>query len=263
MTADLQPRGALLFSGGSDSSLAAIRTGERFEHVELLTMTRRGLSGVDNVQAHVERLNRYFGKTDKFRLHTFKTDELLKFLLYEHYISRVMQYGSLVLSHCGLCKLSFHWRALHFCLDEKIPYLADGAVRTAHLYPEQNEVIMLGPLRRFYGAFGVTYENPIYEEGETVEQVLYDLRYARAPKVKGTKLDHQMTCQQQVLYAMFMRHTQPHVDFQAWENRMAPFYADKIGLMTRLSREYVDQASGALAILIEKEEPTNVATSVV
>jgi len=253
----------MLFSGGSDSSLTAIRLGERFEHVELLTMIRHGVSGVDAVEKHVARLNHYFGEPGKYRLHVFQTDELFKFLLYENYLKRVFHNGSLVLSHCGLCKLSFHWRALHYCLDEKVPVLADGAVRVAKVYPEQNEKIMLRALREFYATFGISYENPIYEEGGAVEQTLYDLRYSRAPKVKATALDRQMTCQQQILYAMFLRHVRVNNDFEAWEDRMAPFYAEKIDLMKRLSQEYINGQTGKLASMIEKEEPPRVAKSLV
>ncbi len=263
MNANRLPRCAVLFSGGSNSALAAIRAGEQFDRVELLTMKLRGLSDIENAATHAARLDHFFGAPGKYRPHLFSVDEMLNFLLYERYFKHLFHDGLLVLSHHGLCKLSYHWRALHFCIDEEIPILTDGAVDNARIHPEQTEKIMLRPLRDMYASFGITYENPVYEQGDTVGRQLHDLRYKRASDVKGTKQDDGTACPHQTLWTMFLRHTRPDADFTGWESRMAPFYADKIALMTSLSRELVDTGNGPIASLIKKEESPRVAKSLV
>jgi predicted subunit of tRNA(5-methylaminomethyl-2-thiouridylate) methyltransferase len=242
----------VLFSGGSDSALTAIRVGARFDRVHLVTFQRRGVYGRDEAAAQATRLARFFGDPGRFTHDFIPTDRLCRRVMYENYLVDVARHGMLVLSQCGLCKVSFHWRALVYCLEHGIRTLADGAVRVASIYPEQNEVIMLNRLRELYGRFGIAYENPIYEEGDRTEQTLYELRFNRTPKVKGTKGDRQMVCEQQILYAMFLRHYLPRVSHDEFERRMAEFYRGKFDLVEEWTREWVEKGPASrLAPLIE------------
>lgn len=243
----------VLYSGGSDSSLAAIKLGQRYQRVHLLSFTRCGVFGQEYVEQQATRLSRFFGEEqERFHLRFIKVDKLFRFLLYERYLRHLMRHGFLVLTHCGLCKLSFHWRALLHCLERGITHIADGAVRTTNVYPAQNEVMMLRRLKEFYGGFGVHYETPIYEEGDTVEEILFRLRYNNTPKIKEQMEDLQMTCEQQILYAMFLRHYLPRVKFEEFEERVATFYEAKFCLMEEMTREYLDHGHDArLARLIE------------
>jgi hypothetical protein len=242
----------VMFSGGSDSTLTAIRVGVRHEHVRLLTFTRCGLLGREHVEEARRRLCRFFGDPGRFSLEFVKTDRLCRHVMYERYARRVLDHGFFALSQCGLCKVSFHWRAIVYCLDNGITHIADGAVRVANVYPEQNETILLRRLRRVYAGFGIEYDTPIYEEGDRTEQALYDLRFNRTPKVKGTRIDKQLLCEQQVLYAMFLRTVLPRMPFEEFERRMAALYDGKLDMVEEWTREYVARGPASrLARMIE------------
>lgn len=236
---------AVMFSGGSDSSLCAIRIGQRFDKVHLVTFTRRGVWGKEQVTQQAAKLAKFFGDPHKFSLHFIKTDRLLKYVMYESYFRHLRRHGIMLASMCGLCKVSFHWRTLVYCLQNGITTVADGAVRVANVYPEQNEKILLKRLREVYATFGITYETPIYEEGEKTEALLYELRFNRKPKIKGTKDDIQIICEQQVLYAMFLRVALKCYDFETFENKMAAFYAEKLDMVESLTREWLEHREGS------------------
>lgn len=242
----------VLFSGGSDSTLCAIRTAMRFEHVHLLTFTRRGLWGQEHVTYQAGRLGRFFGDPDRFSLRFVRTDRLCRHVLLEQYLRNLRRHGILLASMCGLCKVSFHWRALIYCLEHGIRHVVDGAVRVANVYPEQNETILLSRLRDLYGTFGITYDTPIYEEGDRTESLLYEMRFNSTPRVKGTEKDLQLVCEQQVLYAMFLRVALRRWSFEEFERRMARFYAEKLEMVGAWTREWVERReTSRLAALIE------------
>jgi hypothetical protein len=242
----------VLFSGGADSTLAAIRMGLEFPKVELLTLTRRGLWKTEHVTDQAARLGRFFGDSHKFNLRFRSADRLCRLLSKERFWHNFRRHGLAVLSHCGLCKLSFHWRALVECLERGIGTLADGAVRAAESYPEQNEAALLGHLRALYARFGIRYRTPIYEEGEHTEQLLFELRYTRAPKVKGTLDDRQLVCPQQILYAMFLRTQLPRRPLPELARRLGAFYAPKTELVERWTREWQEKREASrLAALLE------------
>jgi hypothetical protein len=243
---------AVLYSAGSDSSLVAIKMAKRFDQVHLLTFLRKGTHGTEHVLAGVKRLETHVNSPNKFVHQFIKTDKLLKFVMYERYWTHYRKHKKMVLSMCGQCKVSFHWRALIYCLENGIKHIADGAVRIANVYPEQNEVIMLNRLRQLYATFGITYETPIYEEGELTEQILYELRYSRNPKVKGQKDDLQFVCEQQVLYAMFLRNTLHKMPFEEFEKKMAAYYKEKLDMVEEMTKEYLEKGPDSrLAKLIE------------
>jgi hypothetical protein len=231
----------VLFSGGADSTLTAIRLGQELPRVELLTLTRRGLSKTEHVSEQAVRLGRFFGDPDKFTLRFLPADRLCRRLSTERFWHNLRRHGLAVLSHCGLCKLSFHWRALVHCLERGIGTVADGAVRVADSYPEQNETALLGHVRGLYASFGIRYRTPIYEEGDRTEQSLFELGFTRAARVRGTPADRQIVCAQQILYAMFLRTQLPRRPMAEMAQRLGAFYAPKVELVERWTREWQDR----------------------
>ena len=242
----------LLFSGGSDSTLAAVRAYEKFETVRLVTFLREGLIHAEHVEERVARLRRFMGDAGAYAHRFIRTDRLFERILYDDYLGNLRRHGTLVLSHCGLCKLAFHWRALLLCLEQGIRNVWDGAVRTAQVYPEQNETILLGPLRELYALYGIRYECPVYEEGASVSESLCAIGFHRAP-AKGTAEDRQLICTQQVLFAMFLRWSLPKGTFADYERSLAGFYRSKIELVRAWTDEWLAAGGGAsrLGPLIE------------
>ena len=242
--AENQDRCLLLFSGGSDSCLAALQLARQYRQVVLLTLTRKGFSRLRNVELQVARLERFFGGQNRFELVTVPHDRMFKHMLYERYLYHLRRYGSMMLSHCGLCKVAMHWRGMIYALENGFEHVADGAVRSSEEYPAQNERIMLSRLREIYQGFGLRYENPVYEEAST-EQALYELRFHSSVNFKGTEHDLQIMCDQQVLYAMFMRHFRSRLTQAEFESQMAKLYAEKLSLVESMTKEYLESKTAS------------------
>ncbi|MDD5656616.1 MAG: hypothetical protein PHF00_05105 [Elusimicrobia bacterium] len=245
----------VLFSGGCDSVLTALRAYDRFQKVHLVTFLRAGLIHTEHVEQQVDRLRHFQGDAQAYTHRFIRTDRLIEFLLYENYLRNLMRHGTRLASHCGLCKLSFHWRTLTLCLEQGVRRVWDGAVRSAKVYPEQNETILLKPLGELYSRYGIRHETPIYEEGLQVEDELFHMGFHKRRKVKGTVFDQQLVCSQQVLFAMFLRWFLPGRSFAEYEAGLAGFYAEKINIIRELTDEWAgarpDRGAARLAAMLE------------
>jgi hypothetical protein len=247
------PKVALLYSGGSDSTLAAIRLLEQHEHLTLLTMSHRGHVGAELIDEQMIRLGRYLGDPGRLDHAHLPVDALFRFLSYERYMSHLWRYGTFMLSVCGLCKLAIHWRALLYCRDHGVDRIADGAVKSMSAYPAQNERVMLGPMRELYQEHGIRYENPVFEEDLEVPRALYELRYHPRVDIKGTTADLQASCTMQRLHAFFLRcHPGFEEDPRFWQ-RLEALYAEKIALVREMTREHIARGDASrLARLLEE-----------
>lgn len=243
----------VLYSGGSDSTWAAIKAYDKRRRVQLLTMTRLGLLHQEHVADQVGKLKRFFGDHDAFAHRSVPCDKLFRFILYENYLPNLLRYGSLLLSHCGLCKLAIHWRALLFCLENGFTNVWDGAVRIARAYPERSQAIMIEPLTRLYARYGIAYETPVYEQGEAVPRALHEIGFHRRADVEGTGDDRRIICSQRILFSMFLRWYLPKGSFEDYELDMAAFYRAKFSLIEAMTDAYLAGAEGAdrLARLVE------------
>lgn len=245
-------KAALLYSGGSDSTLAAIRLLERHPRLTLLTMSHRGHVGSELIDQQVLRLGRYLGDPERLEHVHLPVDRLFRFLSYERYLGHLRRYRSFMLSVCGLCKLAIHWRALLYCREQGVARIADGAVRSMSAYPAQNERVMLGPMRDLYREHGIQYDNPVFDEDLEVPRALYELRYHRRVNIKGTAEDLQASCTMQRLHAFFLRcHPGFEEDPRFWR-RLEALYADKIALVREMTDEHLDRGDASrLAPLLE------------
>lgn len=163
---------AVLFSGGSDSTLAAALMARRFAPVHLLTFDRRtvrggpavypGLRNLGLSRINAQRLGEVLGR-ERF-VHTVEdTTSLFRRIAVEGLADDLARFGTrLTLLVCMGCKLAMHAHALALCRERGIGHVADGASRAEALYPEQNPRVMrrLGEL---YAEHGIEYANPVYD----------------------------------------------------------------------------------------------------
>ena len=88
-----------------------------------------------------------------------------------------------------------HAFAIYWCLQNKVPYLADGSIRAQSTIPEQMESVIRRN-RRFYSQeYGIRHFSPIYEESES-DQRLDELGISGKKKLKKQFIlfDTQATC---------------------------------------------------------------------
>lgn len=150
----------LLFSGGTDSTAAAILLSRDFDHLHLLTYTHSGSFAPEKSGINVAKLQKRF--SNRFSHLILNTDRLFKKLTYLDYARMVKRFGVLTLSTCGMCKLAMHVRTLLYCLDHGVKTVADGSNRNMSFFPAQMpEVCAL--IRGLYKTFGIEYTTPVFD----------------------------------------------------------------------------------------------------
>ena len=82
---------SVLFSGGSDSTLAAAVMCEQFDKVHLLTYFHPGLPFAERSKINAKRLAKRYGK-DKIRHKLINFESIFKHLYYKTYLRDVQRY---------------------------------------------------------------------------------------------------------------------------------------------------------------------------
>lgn len=276
---------AVMFSGGTDSTLTAALDAQKFDKVHLVSYDRLGLFSVTNTELNAQKLKDKFGE-GKFDYHLVKIDKLTKYVFYERYIQNLRRHGFFLLSICGLCKLAMHIRTLVFCLDNKIDNVSDGANQGMNLFPAQMASV-IQELKTMYAKFGINYSNPVFKfegpqnieftdrlhfgrvlkgegggRGKVQENVnttgckLYELGLMPSKNVKGTDLDRKMQprCFQFILFNIFIKwyylYDHTHEEYVAATVKL---YKEKISHLTSICEEYIERGNKSkLYKLIER-----------
>jgi len=195
MSTSRKAHAAVLFSGGTDSTLAAAQMLDECDKVTLLTFDPGYLLFLENTRVHAVKLAERFG-ADRVEHQIIDIRHFIKDILGENLSGDLREYGfnmsSLV---CLGCRLSMHAFAIYWCLQNKVPYLADGSIRAQSTIPEQMESVIRRN-RRFYSQeYGIRHFSPIYEESES-DQRLDELGISGKKKLKKQFIlfDTQATC---------------------------------------------------------------------
>jgi len=159
---------ALMYSGGSDSTVAALSLAKAYDRVHLITYRSTGIILTRQSEAHFRQLRERFG-ADRFvrvRLDNRRIHRLLLDTLPTDY--RTYCEGTAPGVICMACKVAMHVRTLIYCLEHGVPEAADGATRTQADHPECMPGV-LNALRRMYADYGVRLINPIYDVGRKAD----------------------------------------------------------------------------------------------
>jgi hypothetical protein len=226
---------AVLFSGGSDSTLAAAMAAEAGHEVHLLTFDRISFIGAqDYTQFNLNNLRRIYGK----RIHTHQViniDQLHATVCYANYFEILFQFGLTVTSLC-FTKIAMHWATAIYCKEHQITNVVDGSTPYMHMYPDQNHVIAHGNLKDFYKTLGINYETPIFSISDSVEQKLYDRGITTQPQVRGTDKDLQVFYLEQVLLALFLKFYLTVNSIEKYEAVLAKLYKNRLKFI--LNRDF-------------------------
>lgn len=261
---------ALLYSGGTDSTLAACLLAEQFESVTLLTFSRFGLFSVENSGLNAEKLCAKYGT--RISREVLPVDALFEKVSYDRYFRNLFRHGFFLLSTCGLCKLAMHLRAAVWCLDHGVTRVADGANKGMNLFPDQQPGV-ISLLRKMYAAVGITYENPVFDfEGpqdvdftdrfhleklpgfdrpkdadflehrrKTTGYRLFELGIMPSENVKGSELDRRMQprCFQFILFNIWLHwYYLPFATLEKYAADNDAFFGEKTERFTALLKDY-------------------------
>lgn len=250
---------AILFSGGTDSTLAAALQIEEFGKLILLTFDRAGIAKIENSKVNAKMLIDKYG-ADRVEHIIINFDKIFKHISYENYLQNVMKHGFMNLSTCGLCKLSMHIQAIDYCNTHDIKYVADGANQGMNMFPAQMKPVV-DQMKDLYKKFGIIYSNPVFEyespdEGsfismenanmlkslpkqdiekemqkKTAGKILYEKGLAPLPNVKGSVYDRkrQPRCFQFILFKMFAnKYFLANKTYDEYVGETVDFFADKV-----------------------------------
>jgi predicted subunit of tRNA(5-methylaminomethyl-2-thiouridylate) methyltransferase len=258
----------ILFSGGTDSTLAAALQEEHFQEIHLLTFDRLGIASVENSKINAQMLIDKFGK-DRIKHIIINIDKLFKHISYENYLKNIKKHGLMNLSTCGLCKLSMHIQTISYCNENGITSVADGANQGMDMFPAQMKPV-IDQMKALYLNFGIIYSNPVFDyefpdEGSflsmenanmlvslpkkniekeskkmTAGRVLYEKGLAPLPNVKGSDYDRkrQPRCFQFILFKTFAnKYFLADNTYDEYVEKTVDFFDDKIKVAEEVLRE--------------------------
>ena len=186
---------SIMFSGGSDSTLAAAKMLDFCERVTLFTCDPGFVLFLENSKVNAQVLMDRYGP-ERVTHRIVRIREAISKILFREFRRDLCQYGlNLTSLICLGCRLAMHAEAIVYNLEHSFPLIADGSIRQQATSPEQL-MSVLERNREFYRSeYGIQHASPIYDEDES-DRIAYELGITR---VKGLKkqfilFDTQATC---------------------------------------------------------------------
>jgi 7-cyano-7-deazaguanine synthase in queuosine biosynthesis len=166
---------AVMFSGGTDSMLAAAIGAETFRRVHLLTFHTSQMSHWDRSRIGAQVLREHYGR-DKVVHRIIDNDALFRRLYLGNYLRDLRKYGLyLTCLVCPACGVGFHVRSLVYCREQGCRYVWDGLQSEGtdeHIYPGLHPGVQ-SRITEFCRDYGVIRESPVYDISRT-DYVLYE-----------------------------------------------------------------------------------------
>jgi len=166
----------LLFSGGRDSTLSAVKLADQYNVVNLLTITADHLHGIDMVK---DRLSELSGKIKNMGT----------WYLYEQQPNVLTNYD-LFAPTCLPCHSDYISIAVRLCIAKKISILSLGYVKYQSHWPEQTP-LAVKILREIISYYGISLELPVYDYDCKDDAILELDRLGLSPVAMEQKCERQ------------------------------------------------------------------------
>lgn len=177
---------SILFSGGPDSTLAALKALEEAETVHLLTFHNKRMGKIGKHRVVTEELKNIYGDERIFGYEA-DTNELFNTFYYKALKNRLSEYRTFCIPWiCGACKLSMHSLAIEYNLKHGIKATYDGANIESQPFFVDQTIPYINVMKEFYRNYGMRYDCPVYDIRDTDKETeKYGLT-----KTKDTKAEH-------------------------------------------------------------------------
>jgi len=192
---------AILFSGGSDSSLTAYRMSLEFDTVHLLTFQHLGQTGIENSQRSFAVLDKKV--PGKFQHVMTDVNDMFSQIYNRHYLRNLWKYKTLQLQFvCFACQACFHINTIIYCKKNNIHNVRDGANTEYEEASPMQIPIVKKEIRKLYADYGIIHDSPIYDEHENArsDHQLFELGLRPQKNIK----DDQEMYQKYQGYCRFM-----------------------------------------------------------
>ena len=167
---------AVQYSGGADSTVAAILAALRFERVHLLTFYHPFIRAKEKSEVNADKLARIFGSEAVIHRYV-DARQALDAIMFGNYLGDVRRYRTFPVGWpCLACKLSFDTQTIRYACDNDVKLVVDGADLRVPFQLSQGHEGMLELRRQFYLEYGIDFTHPVADfQDTTAELVLFGL----------------------------------------------------------------------------------------
>lgn len=245
---------AVLFSGGTDSALAAVEMLRACRRVTLLTFDPGPyVFFVDNSRIHAEALVRKFGPERVEHVIRPIPGVIRKVLLADPR-GDLRKYGfDLTALTCLGCRLSMHTAAIIHMLEHGIPVLADGSIEKQDAIPEQRQAVLEANRRLYLERYGIRHFSPIYDVRDSdVRLEAEGIAARRKLKKQFVFFDTQPTCAFGVPADVYARMFYKPLMGAATDVQSVEYARERHPLMHRAIEEHFRETGQDLAALVAR-----------
>lgn len=150
------------FSGGKDSTLAAIQVLREYDRLHLLTFHQAMIANVEKSAVNVEKLRQFIGDAERVIHHVVEMDEPLQFFYQgKGYLHDLRHYGTLARAPlCTACDFTMIVLTLKYCLEHGIKNACDGGNKGefAGFLDEWGTAA----IQAFARKYGIVWDYPVY-----------------------------------------------------------------------------------------------------
>ncbi|MCK4792246.1 MAG: 7-cyano-7-deazaguanine synthase [Desulfobacteraceae bacterium] len=153
---------SVLFSGGSDCTLAAALLADRFNKIHLLTFRFSGNMEPEKTEVSRMRLQKKFSDVE-FVPRIIDTDNLFREIYLGAYWSDFRRYGLFIGNVCAACKLAMFTATLKYNVENDIHYIASGVNERSGIIFIDQDAYSIKQLDSFFEKYGSKYLTPSYK----------------------------------------------------------------------------------------------------
>ncbi|MEA3402551.1 MAG: hypothetical protein U9R79_15035 [Armatimonadota bacterium] len=160
------------YSGGADSTVAAVLSALAFERVHLLTFHHPFIRDSGQSRVNAQKLADLFGH-DLIVHRQIDATEGLKALLFGDYLADLRRFGTAPIGWpCLACKMSFDIGTLRYAAEHGVKVVADGSDLRVSYQLSQGDPEMLAVREQWYGSHGISFVHPVAQIEDTVTELL-------------------------------------------------------------------------------------------
>ncbi len=152
---------SLMFSGGVDSTIAAINLSKQYAKVHLLTYCNgHGHCFMGTSGKRAKELNEKFG--DKFVHNLIPIDSIFRKMVVEKLPQDYQEFQSGFIWCLG-CKMTMHTCSIIYNLNHHIRFMADGSSADTSEMVEQS-IMSISMIKMFYKQYAIDFFVPVYDQ---------------------------------------------------------------------------------------------------
>lgn len=223
---------SLMFSGGVDSTMAAITLSAQYSKVHLLTYCNgHGHYNLKNSKNRAKELISKFG--NKFIHRLISIEDLFKKMAIDTLLEDYKEFKSGFIWCLG-CKMTMHTRSIIYNLENKIKFMSDGSSQDTSEMVEQM-LISVSLIMMFYERYNIDFFVPVYKQTrEEKIKKLKELKFNMGIPIKDRFIGIQPRCIPGELYYM------PYLLFNKALDHEKPLVVQFIKKKQEMAERYIE-----------------------